>query len=387
MAHASSAYDLIVVGGGPAGSSAARRAGLLGLRTLLVEKEAFPRYKACGGALSEPARRLLDFELPAELCGPRILGARAHYRGRSVECRTPFPLATTIARGAFDDYLLRKAQETGIEAKTGERAIGFTENADGVELQTSKGAYRTRFLAVGEGSQGRLVRQVRRKDRPTEFAACLVADVELGEEAVTARYGHLADIHFGVVPLGYAWVFPHRRHLAVGVGGLSSGLHGLKERLTGFLAAQGLRSDGPLRAHTVPVGGKRRRNATARVVMCGDAAGFADAWTAEGIGYAIRSGQLAAEAVAAAAPGQAAAETSSAYAAACRREFSRDLRDSLRLATLLHGSAGLGYRVLSRSAKALGKTLELPAGRAAPGQVFRWLAWRLPWMVLGSLRR
>ena len=387
MGNASSAYDLIVVGGGPAGSSAARRAGLLGLRTLLVEKETFPRYKACGGALSEPARRLLDFELPAELCGPQILGARAHYRGRCVECRMPFPIATTVTRSLFDDYLLQKARETGIEAKTGERALAFTENADGVELQTSNGAYRSRFLVLAEGSQGRLTCQVRRKDRPTEFAACLVTEVELGEEAVSERFGQLADIHFGVVPVGYAWVFPHRRHLAIGVGGLGKGLHNLKERLMGFLAAQGLSGAGPFRAHTVPVGGKRRRLSAGRVLLCGDAAGFADAWTAEGIAYAIRSGQIAAEAISKAAPGKAGPECTQEYTAICKREFGRSLRDSLYLAAMLHGLSGLTYRVLATNQRALGKTLELPAGKANHGEVLRWLLWRLPWLVLGSLRR
>ncbi len=386
MANASPTYDLIVVGGGPAGSSAARRAGKLGLRTLLVEKEAFPRYKACGGALSATARSCLDFELPAELCGPQVMGARAHYRGRCVECRMPFPLATTVTRSIFDDYLLQKARETGIDAKSGEKALGFSQEADGVELQTSKGVYRSRFLVVAEGSQGPLTRLVRRPDRPTDFAACLATEVPLGEEAIAARWTGLADIHFGVVPLGYAWVFPHRRHLSVGVGGLGKGLHDLKQRLTGFLAAQGLSSNGPFHAHTVPIGGKRRRLSAGRVLLCGDAAGFADAWTAEGIAYAIRSGQLAAEAVSKAAPGKAVLEGIREYPALCRREFGRDLRDSLFLATLLHGLSGLTYRVLATNRRALGKTLELPAGKASPGAVLRWLLWRLPWLALGSLR-
>ncbi|HUT35170.1 MAG TPA: geranylgeranyl reductase family protein [Planctomycetota bacterium] len=386
MGNASSAYDLIVVGGGPSGSSAARRAGLLGLRTLLVEKEAFPRYKACAGALSETARRLLDFELPAELCGPQILGARAHYRGRCVECQMPFPLATTVTRSLFDDYLLQKAREAGVEVKMAERALGFTQTADRVELQTSQGAYRSPFLLVAEGSQGRLVRQVRRKDRPTEFAACLVTEVELGEEAVTSRFGHLADIHFGVVPLGYAWILPHRRHLSVGVGGLGKGLHNLKGRLVGFLAAQGLSGGGPFRAHTVPVGGKRRRLASGRVLLCGDAAGFADAWTAEGIAYAIRSGQIAAEVIGRAAAGTANPTCLQEYPALCHREFGRGLRHSFLLAALLHGLSGLTYRVLASNERALAKTLELPAGRASHGEVLRWLLWRFPWLVLGSLR-
>lgn len=59
-------YDVIVIGGGPAGSSAARKASSLGLKTLLIEKENFPRYKPCAGAVSDVALSYLDFQIP---CG------------------------------------------------------------------------------------------------------------------------------------------------------------------------------------------------------------------------------------------------------------------------------------------------------------------------------
>ncbi|KAF5423075.1 MAG: Dehydrogenase (flavoprotein), partial [Candidatus Methanocomedens sp.] len=60
-------YDLIIIGGGPCGSAAGRIAGKKGLKTLLIEKEIFPRYKPCGGGLSEHAMSYLDFEVPRSM--------------------------------------------------------------------------------------------------------------------------------------------------------------------------------------------------------------------------------------------------------------------------------------------------------------------------------
>lgn len=70
-------YDVIIVGGGPSGASAGRRAGKLGLKTLLLEKEKFPRYKPCGGALSEHAMSYLDFELPQNILSGKLQGQRS----------------------------------------------------------------------------------------------------------------------------------------------------------------------------------------------------------------------------------------------------------------------------------------------------------------------
>ncbi len=73
--------DLIVVGAGPAGSSAARLAGALGLNTLLIDKDNFPRYKACGGAVTEQALSYLGFDLPLELLEATVFAARVHEGG------------------------------------------------------------------------------------------------------------------------------------------------------------------------------------------------------------------------------------------------------------------------------------------------------------------
>jgi len=80
-------YDVIIVGGGPSGASAGRRAGKLGLKALLLEKEKFPRYKPCGGALSEHAISYLDFELPQDIIEWEVTGAKVVFRDQSRHTR------------------------------------------------------------------------------------------------------------------------------------------------------------------------------------------------------------------------------------------------------------------------------------------------------------
>ncbi len=115
-------YDVIIIGGGPSGASAARRAGKLGLKTLLLEKEKFPRYKPCGGGLSEHAISYLDFELPKDIIEWEVTGgAKVIFRDQLIKVNKDHRLSVLVSRDKFDNFLLEKAKETGIEVHTGEK--------------------------------------------------------------------------------------------------------------------------------------------------------------------------------------------------------------------------------------------------------------------------
>lgn len=88
-------YDLIIIGGGPSGSSAGRMAGQSGLKTLLLEKEKIPRDKLCGGVLSGRALSYLDFEISDAIREKEISGMRVRFAGRSIETDKGYRMATT----------------------------------------------------------------------------------------------------------------------------------------------------------------------------------------------------------------------------------------------------------------------------------------------------
>ena len=127
-------YDVIIVGGGPSGASAGRRAGILGLNTLLLEKEDFPRYKPCGGALSVHAISYLDFELPEEVIEWEITGAKIIFKEQMIEAHKDYRLCTLVSRDIFDNFLLEKAKETGINVHTREKVLSCREMPDCVEV-------------------------------------------------------------------------------------------------------------------------------------------------------------------------------------------------------------------------------------------------------------
>lgn len=367
-------YDLIIVGGGPAGASAGRTAGRLGLRTLLLEKEVFPRYKPCGGAVSARAMAYLDFPLPPEMRERALSGARIHYRGHTVEGHLPMPYASLVLRSAFDALLLARAEEIGIEVHQGEKALGVLETGEGVTVRTPHGEYAGRFAVIAEGSQGLLKGRVRRRDTREEQGIGVVTEIP----AQVPR-GDAADIHFGVARWGYGWVFPHGDHLSVGVGGLLKCVPQIREIMRTFLRDQGLAEDGRYRGHTIPAGGMPRSIANGRILLAGDAAGFADPLSGEGIAYAIRSGQLAARSACRAVSGQE--DAIAGYEAACEREFGRELRDALFLARLVFRFPGVFFRFFSSHPRVVQAYLEVVAGTRSYRGFMAWAFPRLPWYL------
>src|SRR5512135_2447720 len=128
-------YDVIVVGAGPGGATVARLCAQTGLRTLLVEKERLPRYKACGGCLSLKSIQLLGFDL-SPIVENTVLGVKITYCNQE-----PFwikkerPIAFLVMRDRFDQFLIEKGLEAGIEILDGNKVIRVEMKRDGIELE------------------------------------------------------------------------------------------------------------------------------------------------------------------------------------------------------------------------------------------------------------
>ena len=375
-------YDLIIIGGGPSGSQAGRCAGKEGLKTLLIEKDRFPRSKPCGGALSEKARSYLDFELPPEIREKEIWGARLRFRDQIIEGSKDFRLATMITRSSFDNYLLEKAAETGIEIQTGERVTDFTERGDHVEVHTRAGTFRSKFLIVAEGAQGKLKNRIRKNDRSNEYGICLVADIEENNEKIDAFLPGILEIHFGLIHMGYGWIFPHDSYYSVGLGSFARKWPETKRLMSDFLKKNGFNGKYRVRGHLIPAGGIRRKNVGRRVILAGDAAGFVDPFSGEGIAYAIRSGQIAGEVVTEIAAKGKALSTLKDYERICRNEFERNLRYALLMAKLTHRFSNLIYRVMKNSTESFDKFLEIQTLKRHYLSYLKWLIPRIPKYLL-----
>ncbi len=371
-------HDLIIVGGGPAGATAGRHAGLMGLKTLLLEKSRFPRVKPCAGALSERARSYLDFSLPHRLVEKEIFGTRLCLGDTILEGRKDFRLATMVTRCAFDEFLLEKAEETGITIHLEERVLDFEEHTDHVAVTTSGGTFTARFMIIAEGAQGTLKYRVRTRDKDREYGLCLVTEIEGTNELIDRHLPGVIEIHFGVVPMGYGWVFPHDGYYSVGIGCFGHRVAHPGKVMETFLQRAGFRGPCKIRGHLIPAGGIPRNTTGRRVLLCGDAAGFVDPLTGEGIAYALRSGRLAIETIEGILRKEKKWKGLRSYETCCYEAFGSNLRYALLSARIIHRCPSFFYRVLLQRTGALDKYLETSVEEKQYLNYLRWLTPRLP---------
>lgn len=379
-------YDLIVIGGGPAGSAAARVASARCLGTLLIDAQSFPRNKPCGGALTEQAMSYLEFPVPDELREADVYGARVHFGDRWVEASLDHRIATIVSRDRFDHFLVERAESGGAEVRAGERVERIEESDGTVRIHTVSNSYQARHVIVAAGAASKLSGIVREASSKSDYAVGVEIDIPSAQGRVEDFSRGFVDIHFGAVAMGYGWVFPHECRFNIGVAGIAKDFTQGRRLLSKFIEElpaeiRDRKSEGFNRAgHPIPAGGVRRRLARSRVLLAGDSAGFVDSFYGEGIAYAIRSGQLAAQAVA------TSRNPGSTYAKWCNQEIQPWLRWSLRFARLVHRYPGLLLRLFATHPRVLERFLGVPARQTTYAEFLRWFLPRVPF-YLATLRK
>ena len=281
----------MVVGAGPAGSSAAHAAVRAGARTLVLDRAPFPRYKTCGGGLVGATLAALptDLEPPVR---DRIDAATFSRDGRrEVTKRSRTPLLAMVNRAEFDEALLARAVDAGAVARTGVAVPGIEDDADGVRLRTRDGDIHAAFVVGADGSASRVARHVGVRTDRVDLG--LEVEVEAGGHA--ARWRGRMHMDWGRTPGSYGWLFPKGDRLTVGVIGAKGAADEQRRYLERYLhrlgltGARVLHDSGHLtrcRAADSPLG-------RGRVLLAGDAAGLLDPWMREGISFAVRSGAAA----------------------------------------------------------------------------------------------
>jgi geranylgeranyl reductase family protein len=345
-------YDAVVVGAGPAGAAAARHLAHGGARVVLIEKLAPPRYKTCGGGLVGKALA----ELPAELA---FEAERSFTRvelgflesGLSFRVERPEPIVVMVMRAELDHALVRAAVAAGAEFQPDCAFEGLEERGGEVLVATRRGPLRAALVIAADGALSPVARAAGWRAAPACVPA-LEGELAVGPDGLT-RFADHARFDFELPAGGYAWVFPKRAHLSVGVVQMHRGPARLKELLAQYLARLGLGAAGPLELHgfLIPLRPRPGGLARGRVLLAGDAAGLADPVTAEGISHALASGRLAAQAALEerAHPERAGA----AYERALERTLLPELRAARFLARLVYRHPRLRNAVFRRRGAAL----------------------------------
>jgi menaquinone-9 beta-reductase len=332
-------HDVVIVGGGPAGSACAYWMAEAGWDVVLVEKKHFPRVKTCGDGLTPRAvRQLADMGLEEALAGShKYTGLRAWGFGQSVEMRWPehphFPgYGYTITRHDLDGLVAEQAVKAGatllmdteVTAPLIDEAAGPSPTLPtltGVTVKDKSGAERAlkaRYVVVADGANSRIGRMLgtsRRRELPLGMALRGYYSSDRHDDQFIESHLDIRDADGAVVP-GYGWIFPMGDgRVNVGVGVLSSdqrwrgvNTSHLMDAFVDFAPdSWGLSAKtclGPPTGGKLPMCFSVGPRAGGNVVLVGDAAGSINPFNGEGISYGYETGRLAAAALGRALTGQ-----------------------------------------------------------------------------------
>jgi geranylgeranyl reductase family protein len=290
-------HDLIILGSGPAGAAAGVTAARAGLRVALVDRAAFPRDKLCGGGFTGRSRRHLVEIFGQDTDSDLFLPCRRMRLVADGAVLGDHPDAPTIwmtLRRDFDAMLHAQAARAGCTVFAPARIAALDPQAASVALEG--GPTLTAPLILGaDGTNSALARALfGQAYDPAQIGFGL--EVEVPRDA--AAPGDAVEIDLAAAAWGYGWAFPKARSVTVGVGGLQARNPDMRAHLDRYLARHGGGAAPKCKGAFLPFGDFRTIPGQGRALLAGDAAGLVDPITGEGIAWAMKSGQLAAQAVA-----------------------------------------------------------------------------------------
>jgi geranylgeranyl reductase family protein len=310
-------YDVAVIGGGPAGASSAYYASNQGLETILFEKKSYPREKPCGGALSPRCIPLLGNRacnaINCEIEELRLFGPSF----KSFACGSP--PGYFVRREEFDQAMALDARDAGAELMTNcpvnavqpltPGGYRVTASPDGGDITVT-----ARYIILAAGLQdNNLIKRFNQagicpKDENDYLAMCMNSETPIDNNQMDNCQlpGKTLGIFLGAVPNGYGWCFVKDGYINIGIGATALLLRNTGTRTAYNAFVENLKKNNlipvdlePAKERPFPLPFKRTANRTVfgNVLLVGDPAGFVSPVTGEGIYYAIKGGQLAAEAI------------------------------------------------------------------------------------------
>jgi geranylgeranyl reductase family protein len=335
-------WDAIVVGAGPAGCAAAYDLAATGHAVLLLDRTEFPRPKACAGGLTRKSLRALRYSVAPVTQAMVSAVTVEKRRGEGVTLASRNAVCAMTVRQELDDYCLRQTLAAGAQFARIGTIAALDADDGGVTLTTEDAVFRAHFAVGADGVHSR-VRQLLYGAPPPWFRRGFALEAQ-----VEPQDGASSDVvfHFGPVRRGYGWIFPKRDHLNAGLYTEAPDEKIARARLLAWI---GERFDGAARVENIigqylGFGAENAPPPEGRVFLVGDAGGFADPLTGEGIHGAIASGQAAAEAIdAALCEDASAAEVFGLHTLQLRR----DLRLSAAGARWFYANFDLGFRALT----------------------------------------
>lgn len=293
-------FDVVVIGGGPSGATAAQDLAGNGHKVALLDRAG--RIKPCGGAI--PPRLVADFDIPEEQLVARITTARmVSPTQRSVDIPIENGYVGMIDREHFDEFLRIRAQSAGAERFTGNFRRIERENGHAIvyykdKLSGNEVNLKTKLIIGADGARSNVARAEVPGGNKIPYVIAYHEIIEAPEGGSSYDPRRCDVIYDGdISPDFYGWVFPHGHSASVGMGTGKEGVD-LKDATAKLRKASGLDTCKTIRKEGAPIPLKPldRWDNGNDVVLAGDAAGVVAPSSGEGIYYAMVGGRVAATA-------------------------------------------------------------------------------------------
>ncbi|GAK96340.1 hypothetical protein JCM19294_1853 [Nonlabens tegetincola] len=293
-------FQVAVIGAGPAGASAAYKLGIAGVSCILIEKQKLPRYKVCGGGLVYRGLNSMSFDISSVIERQFDTIDIFLKNGKSIKTSSTEPMVTMIMRDSFDHLITKKAQEAGVQLQDQTKLTAINHDNQVIQVVTDKGSWNVEAIIAADGVYSPTARMSGWKNETRHLAPALEYEVYV-TDAEFKKHKDIVRFDIDAIKSGYGWSFPKKDHLSVGVGafGVDKKKTDLKSLCMDYMKRIGINEVTHIDKHgfNVPVTPRTDGFVKNNVFLTGDAAGFADPLTAEGISNAIRSGNLAAQSI------------------------------------------------------------------------------------------